>query len=69
MKYWICIDSDGTQGIGIGDTVQSEEKPDPNWGSFVWQEITEEQYAKILRKEEYRKELVKWFRNKPGFPM
>lgn len=69
MKYWICIDSDGTQGIGTGDTVQLEEEPDTNWGSFIWREITEDQYAKVWRRKGYREELIKEFRSRPGFLM
>ena len=69
MKYWICLDSDGTQGIETGDTVQLEITPSTNWGSFVWREISEEQYAKICQIKGYREELVKRFRNLPGFYM
>ena len=41
MKYWICIDSDGTQCINIGTITKYKEKPDDNYGSFLWKEISE----------------------------
>lgn len=36
MKYWICVESDGTQGLPLGVLVESKNEPDTNWGSFVW---------------------------------
>lgn len=49
MKYWICIHSDGTQGVPVGLCVESENEPDSNWGSFNWLEINRDEYCKLQK--------------------
>lgn len=48
MKYWMCIYSDGCQGICYGDLVESEEYPDSDLGSVEWEEITEKEYKNLI---------------------
>ena len=61
MKYWICIESDGDQGILPGCLVELEEVPDSNWGSFVWREISYEDYERAKMSDNYWNELLDRF--------
>ena len=67
MKYWICVESDGTQGLPLGVLVKSKDEPDTNWGSFVWAELSKEQYEKLKNGELNRGKLLGKLRSSMGY--